>query len=446
MPSIRFEITNKCNLLCPSCQEGRINFAKTHDKFMYANTELCEKIFKRLYEHNEKFDIYLYMFCEPCLHPQLNEVLDIMDSYGLSAYISSNLNVKQDWKKLLSHSSLKRLTISISGITQNIYERGHRGGRIDLVLKNMECIAELAPRSNTEILVFFHQYNDNANDESQLRCLCDKYGFTFVPSPAFFMYSPWMAQKHFAGELNSSLMDGLNNTLPRLLVEQNFFMESIPSLSEIPCSMELAKDITIDCQGYVHQGCCLETLTNENKVGSFLDMSFEEINTIYKTSTLCKSCKKNGYHVQFSLTPHVEYTRMAKMRTLNHDNKSINTSIRSFILRKNPLKLLKNTPIHIYGTVGNAGIITLLKAQGYTLGDCIDDNPALKNTTFCGLNIRPLTDFSTRDIAQMCIIISFIRENKAIETIKKNLINMGVRHVYALHELFFLNDSENCDA
>lgn len=440
MPSVRFEITNKCNLLCPSCQEGRLNIARQHESFQYASLDLCKSVFQRLHEHGKQYDIYLYMYCEPCLHPQLNELLDTADSYGMPCYLSSNLNVTQDWGRLLSHSSLKRLTISMSGITQEVYERGHRGGRVVRVLENMKQISQFVPESDTEVQVFFHQYTDNVDDEAQLRELCAGYGFSFVPSPAFFMYSPWDARKHFSGKHDEVLQEGIDNTIPRLLVEKNFFMQPTPTLKDIPCALELAQDINIDCMGYTYQGCCLEPMLPKNRIAPFVDMSLDELDSIYQKSALCKDCKRNGYHVQFSLTPHVEYTRFAKKRSYDDNEHSINDALRVFMQREQPLEFLRSVPVHVYGIVGNAGIITLLKAQGYELGDGIDDNQALDGSEFCGLNIRPFSSFSQEERERMCVIIAFIREETFITAMKAKLKDMGVPHVYALHEFFFLKD------
>ena len=440
MPSVRFEITNKCNLSCPSCIEGRLNHARQHEAFEYVDVELCRKIFQRFSESDIKYDIYLYLFCEPCLHPYLDEILDIADSFDLKIYISSNLNVKKDWGRLLRHPSLKRLTVSVSGITQSVYERGHRGGRIDLVLKNLQEIAAIAPKSDTEVLVFFHQYSDNAEDEQQFRELCATHGFTFVPSPAYFMYSPWDADRHFSGKTDPILTDGIVNTLPRLLVDRDLFMQRTAHLSTIPCSFEYAQDIALDCRGNVHQGCCMEPFALDKHAGAFLSMSEEQINAVYRNYTLCKDCKSKGYHVQFSLIPHVEYTQLAKRRRCEQKHFPLNKAIYSFIQRTAPLDFLKNTPIHIYGVIGNAGIATLLTAQGYRMGDSIDDNPALEGSLFCNMRVRPLKSFSTEELHNDCVIICFIRPQKDIDALKETLRQRGVSHVYALHEIFYLED------
>ena len=446
MPSVRFEIVNKCNLSCPSCIEGRLNYARKHEPFEYADVELCRSIFQRLSTCKIQYDIYLYLFCEPFLHPHLDAILDAADKYALNIYISSNLNIRKDWGKLLRHPSLKRLTVSVSGITQEVYERGHRGGRITPVLENLAEIARVAPGHGTEILVFFHQYADNADDEEKFRELCAAYDFTFVPSPAYFMYSPWDADAHFSGASDGVLVDGINNTLPRLLVEEDLFMRRNDRLASVPCSFEYAGDIALDCRGNVHQGCCMEPFALDRHAGAFLDMDEEQINAIYSEYPLCKDCKSRGYHVQFSLMPHVEYTRLAKRRCCEKSSVPLNSVIRSFLQRTTPLDFLKNTPVHIYGVAGNAGIVTLLAAQGYRMGDCIDDNSALKGSAFCNLPIRPLKEFTAEELGDACILISFIRPQKDIDALKARLQQLGASHVCALHEFFYLDDMNKAAA
>lgn len=437
MPSIRFEICNKCNLTCPSCQEGRLNFAHQHEPFHYADVELCRKIFERIHAQNEHFDIYLYMFCEPCLHPQLDEILDIMDEYGLTAYISSNLNVKHDWERLLSHSSLKRLTVSISGMSQEVYEKGQRGGNFSLLMQNMQHMAALPEELKSKVLVFFHQYNDNAEDEEQCRALCSEYGFEFVPSPAFFMYSPWDAVK---SQPDILLQDGISNVFSRLFVQQKFLMESMSGLKEIPCALEFAKDIAIDSHGYVHHRCCLVPLSKETRCGHFLEMSFDDMYRIEKFSKTCVDCKNNGFHVQFSFVPHVEYTMLAKHRSHDAGMPNINERIRAFIKRQELLPSLKNVPIYLYGMVGNAGIITLLQHQGYDVRGILDDNTEEQGRTYCRLPVLSLAEVPSDVLSHACIIICFIRERRFIEEFKQKLLTKGAKSVYALYELFLLQE------
>ncbi len=443
MRRVSFEIVNMCNLSCPSCPEGRINYAKLHDSFAYADIDLCEQIFKKMHDSNETFEIYLYQFCEPLLHPQLDEILSIMDNYNLTAYISSNLNISHDWKKLLAHPALKRLTVSVSGFTQDVYERGHRGGRVERVLENLKQISEVLKNNDaaTEITIFFHQYVDNFEDEQQYQNLCDEYGFSFVPSPACVIYNPWEATDFFQGEHKHDLQDAVTQTLPRIILNKDLFMRKIHGLEALPCFINTSEDFSIDWQGNLRHGCCMTVMDKQPHLGSILDYSLQQLPLIAKNSPLCKDCKQSGYHIQFSLMPYVEYSYLAKRRKHNHAI-SISAEIHNFIKKNKSLQFLQESTIYLHGIIPavTAGMVNILLNQGYTV-KVIDDSQRLQNTTFCNLPILHSSQLSSEDLAQGCIIMCFIRDQHETQTYKQAFLAKGARFVYALHEFIRLNDA-----
>ena len=165
-------------------------------------------------------------------------------------------------------------------------------------------------------------------------------------------------------------------------------------------------------------------------------MSFDDIYNIEKFSKTCIECKNNGFHVQFSLIPHVEYTMLAKRRSHEAGMPNINERIKTFIKRREPLPSLKNVPIYLYGMVGNAGIITLLQYQGYDVRGIIDDNTAEQGRTYCRLPVISLADVPIDVLLQACIVICFIRERGFIEAFKQKIAAQGAKSVLALYELF----------
>ena len=64
--------------------------------------------------------------------------------------LSSNLNVFKNAPAILAEAPDK-LMLSVSGWTQGIYERYHRGGNIETVKKNMAEVAALRKRGTQEI-------------------------------------------------------------------------------------------------------------------------------------------------------------------------------------------------------------------------------------------------------------------------------------------------------
>jgi len=146
--------------------------------------------------------------------------------------------------------------------------------------------------------------------------------------------------------------------------------------------------------------------------------------------------------MQFSLTPHVEYTMFAKQREPVRKTPSINTVIRNFLKSSHKIETLKNIPIYVYGAIGNAGIMTALQAKGYNVEGCIDDSKDIVGSTYCGLQVFNLNDLSKEKLENACILICFIRDKNYIESFKKKLSNRGVHSVYALYEFFYLHEAD----
>ncbi|WP_320005715.1 hypothetical protein [Maridesulfovibrio sp.] len=436
MITARFEITNRCNLKCPSCYSGRANYLNQHPVFKYASLELCEKIYKKLKSFDKNIEMKLYQLNEPLLHPDLNGVLDLNDKYDLPCCISSNIIIKKDWVQLLAHKSLRRFIISTSGCFSNSYPLGHRGGDTALFLKHLNELALAAKTSSTEIEVIFHQYNDNEKDEKYLSSFCYENGFTFTPIPAFIMYSPWDNACKYRGKEKEQL-DIATNVIPRIILQKNFLIENIPGLGMLPCMNESKNDIAIDTEGYVQHNCCMVPFSEEHRAGHILDLSFEETQQIQKKLSICLDCKKKGYHMQYGLIPHIEYTYLARTRASSHSEVNINESIRSFLRSPLPPKKIQNTPIYVYGLIGGERIIRLLQAKGCIVAGIIDDNPRLTGVECEGYPVLNMEQASSTDsFRKGTVIICFIRSPEQIKVIKNNLLEKGVAQALSLYELF----------
>ena len=444
MITARFEITNRCNLKCPSCHSGRANQLKQHPVFKYASLDLCEKIYKRLKSFGKKIEVKLYQLNEPLLHPDINGVLDLNDKYDLPCYISSNLIIKKDWEQLLAHKSLTRFFVSTSGFFPDSYLKGHRGGDAKLFMKHLNELAEAAKTSSTEIEVLFHQYNDNEKDEKHFAAFCQEHDFRFTPIPAFLMYSPWNNACGYMGKKDEQL-DITNNVLPRIILKNNFFMEEIHGLHKIPCMNESKNDIAIDTEGYVQHNCCMVPFSEEHSAGHILDMTFEETQQIQKKLPICLDCKKKGYHMQYALMPHIEYTSFSRTRISHSPDVDINESIRSFLRSQLPPKRLRDTPIFIYGLIGGERIIRLMQLKGCNVAGVIDDNPSLSEMLCEGVPILSMDQArSTGGFDKSTVIICFIRSPEQIKAIKDNLLAQGAVQVLSLYEMFISSTVEHC--
>ncbi len=113
---IYIEITNVCNLKCEFCPE-----TKRVKRFL--NVVQFEEIIKKIQNYTNL--VCLHVKGEPLLHPELKQILKILDKYNLKANITTNgtlLEKKID--SLKKATSLRQLNISLHSINQNKIRNG----------------------------------------------------------------------------------------------------------------------------------------------------------------------------------------------------------------------------------------------------------------------------------------------------------------------------------
>lgn len=177
------EINSACSLHCPTCTKGR------HPGYEHENgvmdMALMEKILDKIKSENPNAIVFCYGNSEPFLHPKLAECLRSIKSRGLDAQMSTNLNHVAHLDEVLA-AGPGLIIISLSGFTQDIYERGHAGGKIEKVKANMRLLAEANTRANppVKILVNYHVYNDNQHEIPLMREYATNLGIGFFTSYA----------------------------------------------------------------------------------------------------------------------------------------------------------------------------------------------------------------------------------------------------------------------
>lgn len=190
MKSWRFflEISSACNLRCPTCTKGNmpaVDGLKYEHQTGIMDMDLMENILDKIQRENPKALIYCYGNSEIWLHPKLPECIASIKRRGLSPQLSSNLNYMQRVEETLE-AGPDLIIISLSGWTQEIYERGHAGGNIEKVKSNMRILAEANNArpvdKRIKILVNFHQYLDNAHEIAPMNEYAVNLGLGFFTS------------------------------------------------------------------------------------------------------------------------------------------------------------------------------------------------------------------------------------------------------------------------
>lgn len=190
------DVTGTCNLRCPSCPVG--NFEKNEFiatprpkgfmDFSYFS-KLLEKIIEESKNDTAPPEISLYNWGESLIHPEIHKIMDLLNVKNISFNISSNLNSDIDLK-LLIKARPKMFRVSLSGGFNSTYQKGHKGGDINLVISNLYKIKYLSEKMGvpTNIHVFYHVYRDNCDDDLlKMFNICCDLDIPFIPGVAYFM-------------------------------------------------------------------------------------------------------------------------------------------------------------------------------------------------------------------------------------------------------------------
>jgi MoaA/NifB/PqqE/SkfB family radical SAM enzyme len=139
------DVANLCNLRCPYCPTG------ARRKSGRAESLIDPLLVERMLDELDKYliSVNLYNWGEPLLHPQIAAMVRMIHNRRIFTKISTNLNTdNQEVLVDLCEAGLDYLTVSLSGASQEVYGRYHRGGNLDVVLENIRYVAAYKKRNN----------------------------------------------------------------------------------------------------------------------------------------------------------------------------------------------------------------------------------------------------------------------------------------------------------
>lgn len=319
------DIVGTCNLRCPSCPVGNFeqkNFLGDKRPKGFMKLDLFKKIIGKIKADNpdSKPNLWLYNWGEALLHPQITDFLREIAEAGLTAEISTNLNSKVDLGEIVEAQlgQIAGLRISLSGFTQEVYQRGHKGGKVALVKSNMYRLRHYMDmyKKNIPIHVYYHVYRDNAGDELiRMSQLCQELGFSFWPSWAYFMpLEKVFEYLNIKYETASSNSKTTHPVIPKALetrIGQSKLShddEEIISRLVIPIEkmVEMAKKVHID-DCYLRSSqtainfdgsvslCCAVYDPAFTIAESFLSSSQDELQRLKYSHPLCITCMDNHF-------------------------------------------------------------------------------------------------------------------------------------------------------
>src|SRR5512135_397774 len=182
------DVLSGCDLRCPSCPVENMRGAPIPKALM--SPEMFEAILLKIKAETPRVKrIDLFNWAEPTLHPRLPRLLEIARTHGLPVVLSSNLNIWGDLDEALAREPAG-LHVSLSGFSQETYERGHAGGDAEKVKAHLRRLRETLDRlhGRTRVRVTYYCYLDNLREDfARMRDLCRALDFQFLPLWAYLM-------------------------------------------------------------------------------------------------------------------------------------------------------------------------------------------------------------------------------------------------------------------
>lgn len=288
------DVAGACNLRCPSCPQGNIRDYRLSNGRM--TPELLERILRKAKSECRVSAVGLFSWAEPLLHPGLPDLIRIVRDFGISCFLSSNLNLLPDADAIMAANPFS-FRISASGFTQEVYGYTHRGGNIERVKKHMMELAAAKKRNkaDTRIYVYYHRYRHNLKEEPLMRDFAAGLGIGFQPVWALMFPIEKILGYADAAVSDFPLTEDDRRLIDCLALPLGEALKTSEKFRSRRCSLRDAQ-ISLDYQGNT-QLCCGIFDAAKFTLGNYLDMPIDEIQRIRQGHGMCERCMRKGGHV-----------------------------------------------------------------------------------------------------------------------------------------------------
>jgi MoaA/NifB/PqqE/SkfB family radical SAM enzyme len=287
-PVYEIDITNNCNLKCPSCPRGNYHI-KLKNKVMHI--DYFEKIADKIL-HETPHASYVTLFCwaDSFLAKNIEGYIEILKKRQIPCFLSTSLNTRIYLDNIIK-AHPEYIRISTSGYYQNVYEINHTGGNINLVKSNMYQLRYLLDKysKNTYIEVAYHKYKYNCGEDlSEMKRLClelqyslEDYYVTLMPVEYAINVIEGNAPEHIYDVMEMFCIDIRNfpkidmTSTPGLCLSYDNVVCITPEGSVLVC------DYVFDpTKSIIAENC--------------MDIDFRNIANLKITNEVCQKCLKYG--------------------------------------------------------------------------------------------------------------------------------------------------------
>lgn len=313
--NIQIEISGKCNARCLYCVTGQQNRQhKMTGTFIKPDNlkRAIEFLYKKKY-----IDVHtciaLFNYGEPLLHPALDKIVEIVESYGNPYELSTNGSVRLNRKIIEKMNHIKCIQFSMCGFSQQSYDRIH-GFNFHQVKENItRMVGDFHYfHPQTECLMKLQVYAFNENEVQPMIEYSQKLGMTVIPLHA--LYANLQQQIDFITNYQKT------QTIPD---ESDLLWYYLPDIfkdgvEEKSCLQH--SSLVIDENLNVALCCMVTKQMNDYKICNLFELTEHHL-TERISSDLCKFCMRQGVSKSICCTPsykkNYEYNKILKSNAYN---------------------------------------------------------------------------------------------------------------------------------
>lgn len=307
--SYNIEVSGTCNLQCAACARGSSSEMNAPRGFM--DIALFEALLEKIKKESPgETALYLFNWSEPFLHPQLPELVEMANKYGLAPHLSSNLVRPLNLKDVIK-AKPQSLRISLSGYYPESYNQTHCNGDVNLVKSNAYLLRHLMNQYNSTFPVefcFLKYLHNMGADYDKAKALALELDFNFIEAWAFFTPLEKLVQ-YYEGYLEKE-----HPVLELLAIKPEEAMSvSLKHKQDFPTCRLRSDQTAINVDGSVAL-CCTVFSPEYNVADHFLDQSHEQLQKAKDIHPMCIVCMKYAAYITYIYGGQEELNQIALKR------------------------------------------------------------------------------------------------------------------------------------
>jgi MoaA/NifB/PqqE/SkfB family radical SAM enzyme len=182
---LKIDLSPLCNIHCATCIHANIpkELLKKENAHELLSLQQFNSSQRMPLDHYRKIidevkgktlSVVLHYLGDPYMFPDLDEASLIAYKAGMRVHVGSNFSYKFSDERINSiiNSGVTDLTVCVDGLTQELYERTRVGGKIDLVLNNLERLCQRRRELQSKrphIEVQYIRFDHNKHEETAIK-------------------------------------------------------------------------------------------------------------------------------------------------------------------------------------------------------------------------------------------------------------------------------------